>query len=394
MSEPPAAGPEPGRAPQQAPGIPPPPAAQESARRFVVAASHDLRQPLQTLRLLNGSLHDEASAPRLREIVAQQARTIEAMGQLVDALLNIGRLDAGMVRPSPRDVDLAELLAELGREFAPLARNGDVALHVDAPRVGARTDPVLLGQVLRNLVANALKFAPRGEVRVSCVVAGDDVVVEVGDDGVGIEPGHLARIFDEFYRVAPPDGDGAQGHGLGLAIVRRLVDLLGIALSVESTPGAGTRFRLSMPRAALPALDGAVAGRRRRVPAFAVAHRVLLLEDDPGLRQASRRWLAARGLDVAAAATGAEALRLAADGFAPDLVVCDLHLADGENGVDALQRLRVAAGHDVPALLLSGDSSDAARALARLEGVRMLLKPVDPDELLAELRLLLEGPRA
>ncbi|MFM8989956.1 MAG: response regulator, partial [Alphaproteobacteria bacterium] len=108
---------------------------------------------------------------------------------------------------------------------------------------------------------------------------------------------------------------------------------------------------------------------------------------------ASRRWLAARGLDVAAAATGAEALRLAADGFAPDLVVCDLHLADGENGVDALQRLRAAAGRALPALLLSGDSSDAARALARVEGVRMLLKPVDPDELLAELRLLLEGPR-
>jgi CheY-like chemotaxis protein/anti-sigma regulatory factor (Ser/Thr protein kinase) len=315
------------------------------------------------------------------------------MGRLVDALLDVGRLDAGMVEPSPRDIDLAELLAGLGREFAPLARDGEVALHVDAPRVGARTDPVLLGQVLRNLLANALKFAPRGEVRISCVAAGQDAVVEVRDDGVGIAPEHLGRIFDEFYRVAPPDGDGAQGHGLGLAIVRRLVDLLGIALSVESTPGAGTRFRLSMPRAALPAANGEAGRRRRRAPAFAVAHRVLLLEDDPGLRQASRRWLAARGLEVAAAATGAEALRLAADGFAPDLVVCDLHLADGENGVDALQRLRAAAGRDLPALLLSGDSSEAARALARVEGVRMLLKPVDPDELLAELRRLLEGPR-
>ena len=372
---------------------PAPAAARESARRFVAAASHDLRQPLQTLRLLNGSLHDEASAPQLREIIAQQARTIAEMGRLVDALLDVGRLDAGMVEPSPRDIDLAELLAGLGREFAPLARDGEVALHVDAPRVGARTDPVLLGQVLRNLVANALKFAPRGEVRISCVAAGQDAVVEVRDDGVGIAPEHLGRIFDEFYRVAPPDGDGAQGHGLGLAIVRRLVDLLGIALSVESTPGAGTRFRLSMPRAALPAANGEAGRRRRRAPAFAVAHRVLLLEDDPGLRQASRRWLAARGLDVAAAATGAEALRLASDGFAPDLVVCDLHLADGENGVDALQRLRAAAGRDLPALLLSGDSSEAARALARVEGVRMLLKPVDPDELLAELRLLLEGPR-
>ena len=382
MSEPPA--------PDSAPA---PTATRESARRFVAAASHDLRQPLQTLRLLNGSLHDEASAPRLREIVAQQARTIAEMGRLVDALLDVGRLDAGMVEPSPRDIDLAELLAGLGREFAPLARDGEVALHVDAPRVGARTDPVLLGQVLRNLVANALKFAPRGEVRISCVAAGQDAVVEVRDDGVGIAPEHLGRIFDEFYRVAPPDGDGAQGHGLGLAIVRRLVDLLGIALSVESTPGAGTRFRLTMPRAALPAANGEAEDRRRRAPAFAVAHRVLLLEDDPGLRQASRRWLAARGLEVAAAATGAEALRLAADGFAPDLVVCDLHLADGENGVDALQRLRAAAGRDLPALLLSGDSSEAARALARVEGVRMLLKPVDPDELLAELRLLLEGPR-
>ncbi|MFZ9449499.1 MAG: sensor histidine kinase, partial [Alphaproteobacteria bacterium] len=235
---------------------PAPAATRESARRFVAAASHDLRQPLQTLRLLNGSLHDEASAPQLREIIAQQARTIAEMGRLVDALLDVGRLDAGMVEPSPRDIDLAELLAGLGREFAPLARDGEVALHVDAPRVGARTDPVLLGQVLRNLLANALKFAPRGEVRISCVAAGQDAVVEVRDDGVGIAPEHLGRVFDEFYRVASPDGDGAQGHGLGLAIVRRLVDLLGIALSVESTPGAGTRFRLSMPRAALPAANG------------------------------------------------------------------------------------------------------------------------------------------
>jgi len=374
MSEPPAPDQEPGKATRDASAAPAPAATRESARRFVAAASHDLRQPLQTLRLLNGSLHDEASAPQLREIVAQQARTIEEMGRLVDALLDIGRLDAGMVEPRPRDVDLAELLAGLGREFAPLARDGEVALHVDAPRIGARTDPVLLGQVLRNLLGNALKFAPRGEVRVSCVVAGDAVVVEVGDDGDGIAPEHLGRIFDEFYRAVPADGDGARAHELGLAIVRRLVDLLGIALSVDSTQGADMRFRLSMPRAALPVADGEAGRRRRRVPAFAVAHRVLLLEDDPGLRQASRRWLAA-------------------DGFAPGLVVCDLYLADGENGGDALQRLRAAAGRALPALLLSGDSSDAARSLARVEGVRMLLKPVDPDELLAELRLLLEGPR-
>ncbi len=243
-------------------------------------------------------------------------------------------------------------------------------------------------------MANALKFTPRGEVRVSCSIEGGEAVVVVEDDGIGIAPAHLGRIFEEFYRVPARDGIASEGHGLGLAIVRRLAALLGIALSVESIPGEGTRFRLAMPAAAPPAAVGAAVIRRPRAPAFVVPHRVLLLEDDAGLRQASCRWLSARGLDVAAAASGAEALRLAADGFDPELVICDLHLGDGENGIEALQRLRAASGRELPALLLSGDSSDAARAVAKVGGVGMLLKPVDPDELLAELRRLLGGARA
>lgn len=365
-----------------------------SARLLISAASHDLRQPLQTLRMLNGSLLDEVAAPQLRELVAQQQLTLESMGLVVDTLLDIGRIDAGMVHPEPRDVDLSALLAKLGREFEALSRHGGIALRIDAPRVGAHVDPVLLGQVLRNLVANAFKFTPRGEVRLSCLDDGERAVVEVGDDGIGIAPEHLGRIFDAFYRVPEPRAAAAEGHGLGLAIVRRLADLLGISLSVESTPGAGTRFRLSMPRARLPSADGAAGTRRQRPPAFAKAHRVLLLEDDPGLRQASTRWLAARGLDVAAASSGSEAMRIASGGFAPDLVICDLHLADGENGVEALQRLRAMSGRELPALVLSGDSSEAARAVARVEGVGMLLKPVDPDELLAAMRRLLDGPRS
>ena len=360
---------------------------------LLAAASHDLRQPLQALRLLNGALAEAVDKPEHRDLVAQQALSLESMGRLLDALLDISRIDAGMVRRRDEEIDLAAMLERAGREFSRIAQEASVVLHVVPAPATTRSDPVLLGQVLRNLLANAIKFAPRGEVSIACREEAENAVVEVSDTGVGIAPDELARVFGEFYKLPAPCGGSTDGHGLGLAIVRRLVDLLGIALSVRSRPGEGTQFLLTLPHGGRSATPERGVARQRR-PAFDVAHRVLVLEDDPGLRHASQRWLAARGLRVEAAASGSEAIRIAEGGFVPDLVICDLHLADGESGMDALQGLRAAVGRQLPALMLSGDSSEAARATARVEGVCLLLKPVDPDELLAELRRRLDGARA
>jgi signal transduction histidine kinase/CheY-like chemotaxis protein len=361
----------------------------EANGKLLATASHDLRQPLQTLRLLNQSLAESVDAPELRELVEHQAQAIGTMGGLVDALLDLSKLDAGAVSARPTDMDLGVLFAALEKEFAPLATARGLALVVDGKAPMIRSDPVLLGQILRNLLGNALKFTERGEVRLSAARTPVGIRVTVADTGVGISQTELPRLWDEFYRVSRPASRPVDGYGLGLSIVRRLADLIDARLSIESEPGNGTRVLIDVPVSAASAQVVSPRSQRERPQLLAEARNVLLVEDDAGLRYATRRWLSGRGLRIEAVADGPAALDLLARGFAPDLVVSDLHLADGETATDVIGRVRAAAGRDIPALVLSGDSSPSAQAAARIAGIGLLLKPVDPEELLERIRALL-----
>ncbi len=357
--------------------------------RFLATASHDLRQPLQTMQLLNQSLADAVEVPELRELLEHQARAIGTMGDLLNALLDISKLEAGMVTAQIVDTDLGALFKALDGEFAAPSAARGLAFVAEPGAPSVRSDPVHLGRILRNLLGNAIKFTERGTVRLSAMAAGARVRVVVADTGIGIPPDQIPRLGEEFFRVPHADGRAVDGFGLGLSIVRRLADLVGATMEIESAPGRGTRVVLDLPAASSATVEPRRVQARSRPPLLDGPRDVLVVEDDPGLRYATKRWLSGRGLRVEAVGDMRQALGVVDSGFVPSLVVADFHLGNGETALDVVQRVRQSIGRDVPALVLSGDTSPMAQAAVRVAGMGLLLKPIDPQDLLEQIRLLL-----
>jgi CheY-like chemotaxis protein/anti-sigma regulatory factor (Ser/Thr protein kinase) len=285
-----------------------------------------------------------------------------------------------------QDVPLGPLLERVASEFAGPALSRNLVLRVARTSAVARSDAALLERIVGNLVANAVRYTRRGGVVVGVLHRGRELCIAVVDTGIGIAPSEAARIFEEFYQV--PDARvpaGRKGMGLGLAIVRRFADLLEHRVELRSQPGAGSRFIVRVPRA--PAL------RRSRpsVSAPSLAQRpsvtlagmlVAVLDDDPTVLDAMRALFSTWRADVAAA-TSVERLldEIGRAGRYPDLIVADLRIATGADGVDAIVQLRDELGRDVPALVVTGDMSDAAATRVREAGLPLLYKPVDPGTL-------------
>jgi len=216
--------------------------------RFLSTASHDLRQPLQALSLLNGALCRMRLDPEIREAVEQQAAAISTMSRLVHALLDISRIESGTVQPETTDFQVPPLLEALRVEFAGLAMDKGLRLCVESCAVSARTDPILTEQILRNLISNAIKYTHEGGVTVRCTrEEGEAVSVEVHDTGIGMAGDQIPHIYEEFYRIEGSGRGAAGGYGLGLTIVSRLVRLLELQLEVRSEPGRGSVFTLRLP---------------------------------------------------------------------------------------------------------------------------------------------------
>lgn len=353
--------------------------ASQAKSRFLATASHDLRQPLQTLSLLNGTLlriADPASMPA----VEQQGQAIGAMSRLLNALLDISKLEAGMIKPDPQDFEVASLFAEMRAEFASIAASKGLALRIDPGSASIHTDRSLLGQIVRNLLSNAIKYTAKGSVQLRCMCDSSLVHIEVEDTGVGIGAEQLPKIFDEFYQIGVPTNTSRDGYGLGLSIVRRLVELLELRMDVRSHAGCGSVFSLSMPAAdhALQPESTARAARQRR----AVTERhVLLVEDDGPVRMATSMLLRVEGYKVTSAASVAEAMQHADDGF--DLLVTDYHLQNGETGLQLISSLRQRRGAaSLKSILITGDTSCAVKEAPRDPFMKIANKPINADELL------------
>ncbi|MFN4004771.1 MAG: hybrid sensor histidine kinase/response regulator [Hylemonella sp.] len=363
----------------------------EAKSKFLAYAGHDIRQPLQAIHLLMGSLLQTGGSPRQQEILRQMEVSVHALSELLDTLLDISRLDAGAVKPQWADVALDALLARLLQEFRPQAAARGLRLRLWLPRgpLQVRTDERLLGSVLRNLLSNALKYTPQGSVLVAVRRRQDgQLLVQVRDSGIGIAPEHLQRVFDEYFQVDNPQRDRRRGLGLGLAIVRRIDQLLGLRLQCRSQPGRGTVMAVSLPPAqGLPAPasplrdDGGLDLRGRQV---------VLVEDAPEVAGALQAWLQARGAQVRQYSDADAALRAPAVDQA-DLYLCDYRLPGRLTGIDLLDALQQRRGGPLPGLLLTGDTSSAFIATAAASGWPMLFKPVQSRELAAVLRLVLAG---
>lgn len=215
--------------------------------RFLATASHDIRQPLQTLALLNAALRRLAANTPVMDILLQQEQAITSMEHLVNALLEISKLDAGVVRPQPTDFDVQELLETLQQEFSSIAREKGLELRVDSCSKRAYSDPLLVRQILRNLLANAIQYTHEGRVVLRCLNGAHGLQIEVLDTGIGIPAEQVADIGEEFHHVPPTEPTRRQGSRLGLAIVSRLIQLLDLRLEVHSTLGRGSSFRVELP---------------------------------------------------------------------------------------------------------------------------------------------------
>jgi signal transduction histidine kinase/CheY-like chemotaxis protein len=360
--------------------------------RFLATASHDLRQPLQTLALIHGTLRRVVEdRPEAMEALAQQEQTITSMSRLLNALLDIGKLESGAVKPDPSDFIVSTLFEELRREFASLADSKGLSFKVTLCEDSVHSDPSLVGQILRNLVSNAIRYTRQGWVALRCQHEDPSFVrVEVLDTGVGIPADQLRYIYDEFFQVGGgPHNRAREGYGLGLSIVQRLVALLGLKLDVRSEVGQGSLFALTLPasrNAIAPTARMEVQPRAHRA---AVAARILLVEDDAGVRNATRMLLKTEGYDVAAVASVAEALEHVRHDPRVDLLVTDYHLGDGETGTQVIAGVREALGRPLKAVLMTGDTSSAMRTLAPDPLMRIASKPINAEELLNLLRTLL-----
>jgi PAS domain S-box-containing protein len=363
--------------------------ANQAKSRFLATASHDLRQPLQALALLNGTLRRAVKEPGALDAIEQQAQAINAMSRLLNALLDISRLEAGSVALEITDFDLCTLFEQLRDDFQVLAADKGLHLTLDCSHVRAHSDRTLVTQVIRNLVANAIKYTDQGTVCLRCRPGVDVVYIDVADTGIGIDKEDLGCIFDEFYQVGAGSHTSRQGYGLGLSIVQRIAHLLGLRIDVQSEPGVGSTFTIELPAgtgAAVDVRDGE--GKLRQPQPHAPSGRsILLVEDDPAVRKATRIFLKSEGYRVMAAESLEEALRLTEQDPDIDLVITDYHLA-GERGTAVIAALRARIGEHLASILMTGDTSSAIKELPQDNQLRIISKPVDAEELLDLIRIL------
>ncbi len=348
--------------------------ANRAKSRFVAAASHDLRQPLHALNLLVGQLGSETSAAERDRLTRRVESSVGTINALFDGLLDISKLDAGVVVVNIADFPIQAVLDRVEAAFTDDARSKGLRLRVRPHPGWVRSDPVLLERIVFNLVGNALRYTRRGGVLLGCRRRRGSLHVEVWDTGVGIPSDKHEAIFGEFYQLAPAGTLRGEGLGLGLAIVARLCRLLDHRIDLASTPGGGSRFRVGLLEAvahATPAAapiafdpDGPLGGAR-----------VLVIDNDAEVLESTAGLLRTWRCTVTTAASVAQVIG-SPNAAAPDLVITDVHLDDGEDGVEGAMRLRRHFGRDLPVIAVSGDVSQATRDRVAASGLPLLEKPV------------------
>ena len=351
---------------------------------FLAAASHDLRQPLQTLKLLQAALELHHPSGEARNLVTEIGRSLDTMTSILSSLLDVNRLESGNLRPFVSEFSLSEIFGSLAGDFAAPVLERGLQLCIVHSELIIRSDRHMLAQMIRNLLSNAVRYTDRGRILLGCRRAGDNVRIEVWDSGVGITEGELPHIFHEYYQGT--DGAERGGFGLGLAIVKRLGDILDHRVEVRSIRGEGTRFSIEVPRG-----RSGVEGPETAPPLLphhdAFRGSVLAIEDEASVRLALGRLLKVRGVDATIVATATEALRLVNEqGLRPDVLLSDYNLRGSQNGLGTIKHLRVALGRNVTAAVITGDIRSETVDSISSQGVAVLIKPFSADELLEALR--------
>lgn len=361
--------------------------------RFMAAASHDLRQPLHALNMFIGSLRNRDDDPDRLSILSDMDASARALGQLLFSLQDISKLDAGVLQPKFKSVALNDLLQNLQSEFEPQAEQKGLKWVLEpVQETYVSTDPVLLERIVRNLIANAIRYTEHGEVRIQAERSSTQVQLSVSDTGVGIPLTEQEGVFEEYRQLAAPVTAHEQGLGLGLSIVRRFSALLDIPLVLESSPGSGSKFTLMLP-------ESRAFGYNRKVKDRADATLedlcVLLVDDELVVREAVGRCLVDWGCRVLTAASAKEAVyQIAVSDEAPVILLCDYRLRNNESGIDVVHAVREGLNQMLPAIVITGDTSTECLHDAAKSGMKVIHKPVQEQELRIEMMASLQAESA
>jgi len=353
-------------------------AANVAKTKFLAAASHDLRQPMQALSMYATVLEQRSTAANVLRLVHGIQLSVTTLERMFDSLLDISKIEAGVIKPNVTAFALMPLIERVADAERPIAAHKGLQLRVVPTTASVCSDPALLERMLKNLVTNAIRYTERGKIVIGCRRLPDERLrLDVIDSGIGIALDEQERIFDEYYQLS---GSSAQGLGLGLPIVKSLGELLGHAVSVKSAPGKGSVFSIELERAmAVPAAGVAAPAPITQLSGLNVA----IVDDDVEIRVSMGLLLESWGCRTVAAGSGAElegALR--AQSIAPHALIVDYRLADAMSGIEVVERLRKVFGRRLPALIITG-TGNPAHLESRAGGIPVATKPVAPGRLRA-----------
>ena len=352
--------------------------------RFLASVSHDLRQPLQTLRMLTSALRVPLSDDERNAALHQVDCAVTVMSELVNAVLNVSKLESGTVEPVIGCFALADLFENIRAQLAAAAECKELIIEVRATELQVRTDQVLLREILQNLVANAIRYTDRGRITLYAVAHQDGIAeVTVEDTGIGIPSTSLHSIFDDFVQVPRPTDAARGGVGLGLGTVRRIAQLLKLPVRVNSTVGIGSRFTVEVSTAGPSERPKPVSPRRSSAHTGPVARAVVFVDDDDAVRSATVLYLEKiGGYRVNAAASISELEQMLARlELPPAIIVSDYQLGDNMFGTDAIRLVRAKYGAAVPAIMMTGDTSAIVEEVIAMSATALLNKPVDVEVL-------------
>lgn len=351
---------------------------------FLATASHDLRQPLQTLNLLNAILSKTVDDEDAISIIEDQHVALSVMSDLLNSLLDISKLESGSIIPDIENCSVHSIFERLRVQFETQAQAKGLRLEVDDCEEVVHSDSSLLTQLIQNLVANAIRYTNEGVVQLRCLHDLTALRIEVSDTGIGIAADHMENIFEEFYQVKRDNGASTQGLGLGLAIVQRLAKLLDHPLDFNSKPGEGSSFRIMVP------LGKSEKVAHIKTPACDAtkpvdAKKIALVDDQLAVLNATRRLLQREGHEIISASSTSDIImQLQKSTEIPDLIISDFQLHRGETGVEVVNAIRQLAGASIPVIFLTGDTSSVIADIPdSLEQCKILSKPIDVEELLA-----------
>jgi two-component system, sensor histidine kinase len=349
--------------------------ANRSKSLFFAAANHDLRQPLHSLGLFATALRNNSAGRSSQALVDQILQCTESLEQLFDNLLDISKLDAGQVEVKREIVPVDAVFDRVRSTFSVPAQDKGLRLTVRHSKMMLATDATLLFRVLSNLVSNSLRYTENGGILVACRRRGNVAKVEVWDTGIGIPAEQHERIFEEFYQLNNPSRDRSRGLGLGLATVRRIVQLLGHPLWLRSTVGRGSRFTVEVPIADPTRVQSVAATIEQKVPNLIGGKLIVVIDDEESVRLGMQSLLESWGCKCITAMDSAEALR-SIDGRSPDFIIADLRLRGESTGIDAIRDLRAQLGNSIPAVLISGDTATEQLRKVSAAGLTMMHKPL------------------